>query len=292
MAKSETHVIAIAILIVAAIVPATHAQETAQQRQLKTMDFYIRSAQPTGLLIPMYVYPSDVHTNEQYNRLIRTKREHPTVPMLVIVNPASGPGDRIDANYTKAIDRLQGAGCVTLGYVSTRYAQRTIQDVQSDISLWLKLYPRIQGVFFDEMIYDDNDKSSNHQVELNQFAKSKGLWPTVANPGTSAPERYFSNPAADIIVIHESDQWPQEKSLHGDYFGGYADYPSFGRGVLLYGVENVDSQKVQIVQKYARWIYVTHDKYKLNDPTVPNPWDELSNHLELLCTMIEKSESK
>jgi hypothetical protein len=42
----------------------------------------------------------------------------------VVVNPASGPGKAADANYTKAIDRLRGAGCVVLGYVTTNYGKR------------------------------------------------------------------------------------------------------------------------------------------------------------------------
>ena len=77
------------------------------------------------MLVPLYVYPADVHTNPAYNRLMDLKRRYETVPMWVIVNPASGPGERVDANYTKAIDRLRGAGCVVLGYVTTSYGKRT-----------------------------------------------------------------------------------------------------------------------------------------------------------------------
>ncbi len=257
------------------------------ERHLRALEFHVRSMQPTGLLVPMYIYPADIHTNASYNRVIEVKRSHPTIPFVVILNPASGPGPSVDANYTKAIDRLQGAGCVTIGYVSTRYGQQSVDQVKKELETWIRFYPRVQGVFFDEMIYEDNDRGSRYQATLNAFAKFKGLWPTVANPGAPTPERYFANSAADVIVIHEANQWPDEKSIHGDYFGGYADYPTFSRAALMYGIDKLDQAKLSMVQKYVRWIYVTHDPYTPNDPKAPNPWDELSVHLEELCKAIE-----
>jgi hypothetical protein len=65
--------------------------------------------------IHLYVYPRDVHKNSTYNRLMDLKRQSETLTMWVILNPASGPGKGVDANYTKAVDRLIGAGCVVLG---------------------------------------------------------------------------------------------------------------------------------------------------------------------------------
>ena len=44
--------------------------------------------------------------NPAYNRLIDLKRRYESVPIWVIVNPASGPGERADANYARAVDRL------------------------------------------------------------------------------------------------------------------------------------------------------------------------------------------
>src|SRR5262249_27102435 len=140
------------VLLAACCVRADEAPVARRLRKAK--EFHLRAQQPTGVLVPMYVYPKDVHKNADYNRLMDVKRRYETVPMWVIVNPASGPGTRVDANYTKAIDRLQGAGCVVLGYVSTGYGKRTEAQVKKDIDQWLKLYPRIQGIFFDEMRYE------------------------------------------------------------------------------------------------------------------------------------------
>lgn len=258
------------------------------QRREKAMQFHLAAQQRTGILVPMYVYPENIHTNVHFNRLIEIKRRYETVPIWVIVNPASGPGLAVDANYTKAIDRLQGAGCVVLGYVSTEYGKRDAGLVKNDIDHWKTMYPKTQGIFFDEMNYQDDDSWVNHQVRLNQYAKQQGFWPTVSNPGADTPGKYFAAEAADVIVIHEGSKWPEEARIHGNYFGGYSDYPPFTRAVLLHSMAKVDPAQVQMVRKYARWIYVTEDPYKPGDPQADNPWDKLSAHMETLCQTLSK----
>ena len=264
------------------------AEPTPAERMQAAQAFHLRAQERTGVLVPMYVYPENIHTNAVFNRLIDLKRRYETVPFWVIVNPASGPGSQVDANYTKAIDRLYGAGCVLIGYVSTSYAKRATAEVVQDLDRWRSLYPRTQGIFFDEMIYEDNDAGVAHQVALNTAARERGFWPTVGNPGTDTPGRYFAADAADVIVIHEADQWPTEAKLRGDYFGGYSDYPPHTRAVLLHSIPKLDPLGVRMVRKYARWIYVTEDPYRLNDPLAPNPWDTLSRHMDALCEQLSR----
>jgi hypothetical protein len=256
------------------------------RRLQQAQEFHIRAQERTGVLVPMYVYPADVHKNFAYNRLMNLKRHYETVPMWVILNPASGPGKAVDANYTKAIDRLTGAGCVVLGYVPTSYGKCPEADVRNHIDLWLKMYPRIQGIFFDEMIYEDTDRGSKYQAALTRYAHDVGCWPTVANPGAETPGRYFAAAAADVIVVHEGDSWPDEERLRGDYFGGYSDYPPFSRGVLLHTQAKLDKAKLRMVRKYVRWVYVTEAPYKSGDPTAANPWDRLSKHLDEVCAYL------
>jgi hypothetical protein len=236
--------------------------------------------------VPLYHYPENVHKNPVYNRLMEVKRRFESVPVWVIINPASGPGEKVDANYTKAIDRLCGAGCVVLGYVTTSYGKRTEAQVQKEIDQWLKLYPRIHGIFFDEMRYEDTKTAAAYQAALNRYAHDAGCWPTVANPGADTPGRYFADPAADVIVIHEGNSWPKEERLKGDYFGGYADYPPFTRAVLVHSQPRLERASLQMARKYARWVYVTEAVYRPNDPKAANPWDRVSKHLEELCEQL------
>ena len=274
----------ICALIVSDRLPAEHPP--ADQRRERLQEFHWRAQQRPGLLIPMYVYPGDVRRNAAYNRLLELKRRYETVPMWVIVNPASGPGTRVDPNYTRAIDRLLGAGCVVLGYVSTSYARRAEGDVQKDINAWRSLYPRTQGIFFDEMIYEDTAEGARYQANLNRSAQEAGCWPTVANPGADTPGRYFAVGAADVIVIHEGPDLPNEDRLKGDRPGGYADYPPFTRGVLVHSQEKLDREWLRMARKYARWIYVTEGVFRPGDPQAANPWDRLSTHADDLCKQL------
>jgi hypothetical protein len=270
------------LLLLAGVLPAV-ADEPAPDRRKAAQDFHLRAQERTGVLVPMYIYPANVHTNTAYNRLIDIKRRYETVPMWVILNPASGPGKEVDANYTKAIDRLRGTGCVVLGYVATGYGKRAANEVRADLDKWLKLYPKIHGTFFDEMIYEDTEAGAKHQVALTKYARDAGLWPTVANPGAETPGRYFEANAADVIVVHESATWPKEDRLKGDYFGGYSDYAPFTRAVLMHSQEKLDKDTLRMVRKYSRWVYVTEAQFRANDPKAANPWDRLSKHLEPLC---------
>lgn len=274
-------------VITSAAEPASPSIDAAALRA-KAQQFHRDSQQRTGILIPLYLYPADIHTNPAYNRLIDLKRRYETVPFWVIVNPDSGPGKNVDPNYTKAIDRLLGAGCVVLGYVRTDYGKQPAKQVQANLDLWRKLYPRAQGIFFDEMMNEDTDAAVAHQVLLNKSAADRGYWPTVANPGTDTPGRYFAANAADVIVVHEADSWPTEAKMKGDYFGGYSDYPPWTRAILLHSQPKLDLTQFATHRKYARWLYMTEDEYRVNDPKADNPWDSLSKYMEVMCEQLAK----
>ncbi len=89
-----------------------------------------------------------------------------------------------------------------------------------------------------------------------------------------------------MIVIHEGNSWPKEERLKGDYFGGYADFPPFTRGVLVHSQSKLDREGLRMVRKYARWVYVTEALYRPGDATATNPWDRLSAHLEEICEQL------
>ncbi|MGL4553176.1 MAG: spherulation-specific family 4 protein [Gemmataceae bacterium] len=245
-------------------------------------EFHARAAERSGVLVPLYVYPGDVDRNPHFTRLLDLRRRFETVPMWVIVNPASGPGKAADRNYARAIDRLVGAGCVTLGYVSTSYAKRDAAAVRKDVDRWRELYPRVHGTFFDEMIYEDTDAGAKHQAGLTRHAHDAGRWPVVANPGADTPPRYFAADAADVIVVHEGAAWPKEGRLKERY----ADHPPFTRAVLVHSRPAFDAEALRDARKHARWFYVTEGEFRPGDPEAANPWDRLSKHLEALCEQL------
>ena len=153
--------------------------------------------QPTGLVIPLYLYPANIHTNPAYNKLIDLKLSHPTVPVCVIMNPDNGPGKQADANYTHAVRRLHGAGCVVLGYVSTSYAKVPLETVIADTNRWREFYDVIDGIFLDEQAYDADEAHVSYYEKATRHAHERGYWPVFANPGTNQIEPYFQRPTAD-----------------------------------------------------------------------------------------------
>jgi len=264
----------------------TAKQMSGTARLAQTQKFFELAQQPTGILIPLYSYPANIHRNAAFNAVIDLKLTYPTVPVCVILNPANGPGDpELDPNYVKAIDRLHGAGVVILGYVSTYFAQEPLDKVTKDIGLWKTRAPRVNGIFLDEMTNDDAANHLDYYIKATAIAHEAGFWPVVSNPGAPTPEPYFKRGAADVIVVHENEEFPTEEAMRGDYFGGYADYPPFTRAVLVHSYKTFDHAKFNMIRKYARWVYVTHDRFDAKaDPNDPenNPWDEISQHLETM----------
>ena len=246
------------------------------------------SSQPTGLLIPLYLYPANVHTNPVYNRLIELKLQYPRVPVCVIVNPADGPGKEVDGNHKEAIRRLSGAGCVVLGYVSTRYGKQPITEVRADIKRWTSMYQDIGGIFLDEQSRADEKALVDYYVDATRTAHDEGFWPVFANPGTNQIEKYFTEPTADVIVVHENESYPDEKLMRGDYFGGHADFPPYRRAALVHSQAKENLAEFKKLAKYTRWIYVTDDEYRVNDPKAQNPWDSLSKHTARLFEMLKE----
>lgn len=151
------------------------------------------------------------------------------------------------------------------------------------------MYPGAQGIFFDEMLYEDTDAGAEHQAALNRYAHGLGYWPTVANPEADTPERYFAADAADGIPVHEGDLWPAEERLKGDTAGGYADYPPFSRGILLHSQPKLDKDQLQMARKYVRWIYVAEGLFRPGDPKTVNPWNRVSTHLREICEQFSQN---
>src|SRR5262245_23468622 len=86
--RNRAAVLAARLLVDAAMpddVPDAAASAAASRLAASQRDFVLAS-QPTGLLIPLYLYPANVHMNTEYNRLIELKLRHPRVPVCVIIN--------------------------------------------------------------------------------------------------------------------------------------------------------------------------------------------------------------
>lgn len=231
-----------------------------------------------GILLPFYVYPNNPYSDAVVAALLALIRTYHTVPVVVVINPSSGPGaGPADGNYTAFIRVLEAAGAKTVGYVSTAYATRAEADVLADIDLWLSLYPGISGIFLDEQPYDLTvgpiDTVALY-ASYTSYAHSHSLWPVVANPGTNQQGAHFATRTADIIVVNETGSWPSESDMLGNFTGGHVDYSYTLRAALVYAQATLDVDLLRTLAKYVQYVYIT------NDVLSPNPWDSVSTLLE------------
>jgi hypothetical protein len=271
MTRRWAVVCAVAATACGSPVRADHERRAANER------FFLQSTVSPGLLVPLYVYPSDVARNEHWNRLIDLKREYPRVPVCAIVNPASGPGEKIDANYTLGISRLRSAGIVTLGYVSTSYASIDAPIVRRDVDRWQSMYPLVHGIFFDETTSQPDGGNVEHYVSLTEHAHEQGFWPVFANPGTLIHEDYFARSAADVFVVHEGAQMPSD-----DVLKRLEETPCSQLGILVYGQSSFDEVAARRLAGHARWLYITEDVLD------PHPWDLVSRHCDALLQALSR----
>jgi hypothetical protein len=213
------------------------------------------------LLVPAYFYPAEAGL-KQWDQLIESARQ---APVVAIVNPSSGPGTRTDPAYEKVIGRAREAGAVPIGYVSTGYAKRPLQEVKADMDRWYRLYPRVEGFFLDEQS-DVADRVDYYEALLRHARKDRPNTLVVGNPGGFCAEEYVSRPTADVFCLAEHDQ-ARELSLPV-WVGRQAPDRI---AAFLFSVPNEERMR-ELVQELLRnrvgYIYLT-------DSTQPNPWERL-----------------
>jgi hypothetical protein len=215
------------------------------------------------LLVPAYFYPAGEGL-KHWDRLLAAAAQ---VPIVAIVNPASGPGEKADPAYTKLLDRAKRqAGLTLVGYVSTAYGKRPAATVKADVDRWLSLYPQIQGIFFDEQASAAGEV--DYYASLYTYVRQqRRLRLVVSNPGTVCAEVYLSRPAADVVCLFES----------AEGFGNFrppawtAGYKMSRFAALAYKVGTAGQMRKYLgegVDRGLGYLFVT-------DAAGSNPWERL-----------------
>ena len=194
----------------------------------------------------------------------------PRVPLIAILNPNSGPGTSVDANYTNAVNSLRAAGGTVIGYVYTSYGARSIAAVEQDIDRYHSFYS-IDGIMFDEMANTSAETNLAYYAQLYSYVKGVSTnWLVMGNPGINTLEAYLTRPCADILITYEDntgyptyvpDAWTQNHSP-----------TNFAH--LCHTVTNAATMTNYVQLALSRnvgWIYVTDDK-------LSNPWDTLATY--------------
>lgn len=223
-------------------------------------------APPVQLLVPAYFYPSGNGAKEWDKLLAAADR----AAIVAIVNPASGPGRRVDPNYTTVLEKGAKAKRLTLiGYVSTSYAKRPLEEVKADVDQWLKFYPGIQGIFFDEQP-SDAEQVDYYATLYKHVRETHKLQLVITNPGTICAEVYASKPAADAVCLFEGPQPFDTAKLPG----WRTKYDAHRAAVLSYQIDAVESMQRLIAsaaERHLGYCYITDDSGN-------NPWDRLPTY--------------
>ncbi len=217
--------------------------------------------QKKGIIIPAYFYDSQI-----WDRLFEGKNDN--VDFIVIVNPASGPGEVQDPHYVDIVNRLNLEGMIGIGYVHTLWGRRDIQEVKEEIDRWLSFYPGIKGFFLDQA--SNSQSELDYYTELYQYIKSKGDFVVVLNPGTKPDISYYS--ISDYIVSYESP--------YSTFTGCQGDIPEQS-ACIIYSVPEEKLEEI-INSQDVRFIYITDDGGD-------NPYDSLPTYYEKEVSLLTKN---
>lgn len=231
---------------------------------------FAAGASAAGIMVPLYTYPGGT-----WDTVAQVKRAHSDVPIVAIVNPASGPGFSKDSNYESGIAKLKSAGVTVLGYVSTAYTNRDLAAVKSDMDRWKSWYPAIDGIFFDEQTNWAGQEWYYEQAD--GYAQSIGLGFTVGNPGANSVPSYLDT--VDVVLIYESPGLPSLSS-----YQSWSSANNAKLGMIPFGVGSMPSNWIEDATSIVGWIYVTHD-------VLPNPWDSLPPYFESMAELLDDGES-
>jgi hypothetical protein len=172
------------------------------------------------LAVPAYFHPATAP--QQWARLAGLAHHL----RLVVLNPASGPGEAPDPVFLAAVAPLQEAGVPIVGYVDTNYGQRSSRAALADVSRYLQWY-KVEGVLFDQVSAGPDDL--RQYAQLSCRARELGAQVVVFNHGVHPHEGYARH--ADILGTFEGPwsvyleqavpqwtrSWPAERFYHVVY---------------------------------------------------------------------------
>ncbi|MCC7261954.1 MAG: spherulation-specific family 4 protein, partial [Candidatus Latescibacteria bacterium] len=192
----------------------------------------------------------------------------PRVPLIAILNPASGPGEKGIPDYARAVDSLRTAGGRVIGYVHTSYGQRPLAEVLAEVDAYYQRYA-LDGIFFDETTGDTTAAHLSYYRACGEYVQKRAPRALVVlNPGTDADQAYLGS--ASCLLLFENDQ--ASASLLGWQPPAWVSPGRAGQvAVLAYHLPDAAAMAAVLERALgagAGWLYLTDD-------TLPNPWDTL-----------------
>jgi hypothetical protein len=168
---------------------------------------------------------------------------------FAILNVNSGVGVGIDPVYVAMATRLQAAGIKRLGYVSTRYGNRPIEEVKREIEKWFAFYS-VDGIFADEQASEAGLLPYYRRVK-----SACGTAQLVTNPGAIPSKEY-----ADLDAIICCAETYQQTYLNKMFPGWIMALPETRFLHMVFSVTDAKRVMDAINRNNARYIYLTTAK--------------------------------
>jgi Spherulation-specific family 4 len=192
-------------------------------------------------------------------------------------SPAAGKPFVADSDLTKHIAQAKAKGIKTLIYVTAGYDKVSWQDTETRVDSAFGAYPAADGVFLDEINYDQCDKYTNFSKGITGTAGFRGRHPgklVVLNPG--APMLNCYEGVADAYLNLERAQADVPAWIENVFLKDNAPYYAWmfkaeNRSAIWQMVHSVAPSQIgaavdAALTRNASVIFVTPD-------VMPNPYD-------------------
>lgn len=226
-------------------------------------------AERPGTIVPLYSVPN----SPAWTALIDAKRRYPDVPVIAIVNPPEGISAAERDQYRHSMAGLRAAGVIQIGYLTSSYTRRSMEEMGEEIIRTQRDFPKLDGLFIDEMSTEPDHQ--DYYQEVSGAARDAGLDFLVGNPGTATQEGFLRG--VDVLVTRENTGPPPD-CRRADW---QVRHHRRHFAMLSYGVPSLDRELVRGCAADIGWLYLTDD-------ALPNPWDTVPGYLpELLAALNE-----
>lgn len=193
---------------------------------------------------------------------------------IIILNPANGPGDEVNATYARLVGEAQVRGIGVLGYVYTKWANGNVSVKQAEgwIDHYYSWY-HVDGIMLDEA-NNTCDAAPLHFYEtLYYYIKAEpGHTTVMLNPGAATGECYAA--ISDVMLTFENQYLSYAVGYVGDsWTAGFSASHFFHIVFDVPTVAGMQSVISTAVVRGAGWVYVTN----LNDSN-GNPYSTLPGY--------------
>lgn len=168
-------------------------------------------ASATGILLPLYVYPSAVFNDGAANwqPALSAIASDTSTPWLVVINPGDGPGagqpGNADPNYVSGVSQLNAhANVRTIGYVHTTSSTVPLAELEANITIWKNWDTSSSNISVDGIFFDESSANATYLTAATTFARQTFGRPitTVCNFGVAAAAQFYD--ICDVVVAFES----------------------------------------------------------------------------------------